>query len=143
VWKNGQCWVGLKTHMGYNQEAYDGERAALTRALETAPRRQIIPERLTIFTDAQAAIKRLASEDPGPGQTYAIQARKHIATFWKAIVGITIKIRWCLAHKVCPVTRKPTNGPSPWRTSLALVRFSDRYSARPMPPTLVPCTPQT
>jgi len=21
VWKNGQSWVGIKTHMGYNQEA--------------------------------------------------------------------------------------------------------------------------
>ena len=29
VWQNGQCWVGLKTHMGYNQEAYDAEIAAL------------------------------------------------------------------------------------------------------------------
>ena len=24
-----QAWVGIKIHMGYNQEAYDAERAAL------------------------------------------------------------------------------------------------------------------
>jgi len=36
VWKRGQTWVGIKTHMGYNQEAYDAECAALTRALESA-----------------------------------------------------------------------------------------------------------
>ena len=23
VWKNGQPWVDIKTHMGYSQEAYD------------------------------------------------------------------------------------------------------------------------
>jgi hypothetical protein len=25
VWQNGQRWVGLKTHMGYNQEAYGAD----------------------------------------------------------------------------------------------------------------------
>jgi len=35
AWKNGQRWVGIKTHTGYNQEAYDAECAALTRVLET------------------------------------------------------------------------------------------------------------
>jgi hypothetical protein len=28
VWKNDQTWKGIKTHMGYNQEAYDAECAA-------------------------------------------------------------------------------------------------------------------
>jgi len=36
VWKNGQTWKGIKTHMGYNQEAYDAECTTLTRALESA-----------------------------------------------------------------------------------------------------------
>jgi len=67
AWQNGQHWVGIKTHMGYNHEAYDAECAALPKALETAARRQTTPERVTIFTDAQAAIRRMASEDPGLG----------------------------------------------------------------------------
>jgi len=99
---NGHHWVGIKTHMGYNQDAYDAECAALARAVETVARRQTTPERITIFTDAQAAIRRMASEDPGPGQNrqmYAIQARKHIATLWRARPGIIIEIRWCPAHK--------------------------------------------
>jgi len=25
VWKNGVSWAGIKTHMGFNQEAYDAE----------------------------------------------------------------------------------------------------------------------
>ena len=76
--------MGIKTHMGYNQEAYDAECAAPTRALESASRRQTTPERVTIFTDAQAANRRMASEEPGPSQQYALQARKHIATLRRA-----------------------------------------------------------
>jgi hypothetical protein len=34
------------------------------RALETAARRQTTPERVTIVADAQAVIKRMASEEP-------------------------------------------------------------------------------
>jgi ribonuclease HI len=63
-WQNGQSWVGIKNHMGNNQEAYDAECAALARALEEAAKRQTVPERVTIFTDAQAAIRRMVSEDP-------------------------------------------------------------------------------
>jgi len=50
-------------------------------------------------SDAQAAVKRMASDEPGPGQQYALQARKHIATLRKARLEITIEIRWCPAHK--------------------------------------------
>jgi hypothetical protein len=57
------------------------------------------PERVTIFTDAQAAIRRMVSEDPGPGQKYAVLARRHISTLRKARPDITIEIRWCPAHK--------------------------------------------
>ena len=62
VWKNGQSWEGVKTHVCYSQETYDAERAALARALESASRRHTTPERITIFTDAQATIRQIASE---------------------------------------------------------------------------------
>ena len=94
----GESWVGIKTHMGYNQEAYDAEFAALARALESAARRNTTPERVAIFSDAEAAIRRMASDEPGPGQQYAIQARKHIAALRQARPDITIEIRWCPAH---------------------------------------------
>jgi len=58
---------GIKTHMGYNREAYGAGCAALARALETASRRLTTPERVTIFTDTQSAIRQMASEEPGPG----------------------------------------------------------------------------
>ena len=41
----------------------------------------------------------MASDEPGPGQMYAFQARKYIATLRKARPNITIGIRWCPAHK--------------------------------------------
>jgi hypothetical protein len=44
TWQNGQRWMGVKTHMGYNQEGYDA-------------------------TDAQTAIRRLVSEDPVPDRS--------------------------------------------------------------------------
>jgi hypothetical protein len=40
TWQIGQHWTGAKTHMGYNQEAYDAEFAAHARALEIAARGQ-------------------------------------------------------------------------------------------------------
>jgi ribonuclease HI len=90
VWQNGQSWVGIRNHMGYNKEAYDAECTALARALEDVTKRQTVPERVTI---------RMVSEDPGPGQKYAILARRHIATLRRARLVITIEIRWCPAHK--------------------------------------------
>jgi len=58
VWRDGQTRRGIKTHMGYNQEAYDAECDALACALDDASRRNSTPERVTIFTDVQAAIGR-------------------------------------------------------------------------------------
>jgi hypothetical protein len=89
--------LGLKTDMGCNQKAYDAECAALARAPKTSAWRQTTPERGHDLTDAQAAIKRMASEEPGPGQMYAIQARKHIAALRRARPGIIIENRWCPA----------------------------------------------
>jgi len=67
--------------MGYNQEA------ALARGRQTAP------ERVTIFTDARAAIRRMASEGPSPSQMYTLQARKHIAVLRRARPDITTESR--------------------------------------------------
>jgi hypothetical protein len=49
LWQNGQSWVGIKNHMGHNQDAYDTECAALGRALEETVKRQTVPEGVTIF----------------------------------------------------------------------------------------------
>jgi len=44
-------------------------------------------------------LTEITSEDPGPGQKYAILARRHIAALRRARPDITIEIRWCPAHK--------------------------------------------
>jgi len=105
------------THTGHNQEAHDAEYAALAGALETATRREMAPERAPIFTDAQVAIKRMASEEPGPGQMYALQARKHIAALRRVRPDITAEIRWYPAHKGVPGNEEAGSGPSSrWRS---------------------------
>jgi len=84
--------------MGFEQEAYEAECAAIARALETAARRRKKLGHLTIFTDVQAAIWRVTSDDSGPGQKYAIAARKHIAELRCKEPEISIEIRWCHSH---------------------------------------------
>jgi len=55
-------------------------------------------ERVTMFTDAQAAISRIASDEPGPWQQYVFQAQRHITALRRARPGIIIEIRWCPAR---------------------------------------------
>ena len=55
-----------------------------------------------IFIDAQAAITRMTHDEPGPGQTYAIQARQAIAILRKQEPAVEIEINWCPAHKGIP-----------------------------------------
>jgi len=50
AWQNDQRWVGIKKHMGYNQESYGAECAFLAKAPETTVKRQTTPEKATIFT---------------------------------------------------------------------------------------------
>jgi len=96
--------------MGSNKETYDAECAALAHALELAEQRSTTPERVTTFSDAQAAIRRVASDEPGPGQQYALQARKHITTLHRARKGIVIEIQWCPAHKGVAGNEKANGG---------------------------------
>ena len=96
-YKNGQSWAGTKTHMDYSQEVYDAECVALARALETASRRQTLLERITIFTDAQAAIRRMASKEPGRPEVRASGMKAYRKR--RTRPDITIEIRWCPVHK--------------------------------------------
>jgi len=56
--------------MGYYQEEYNEECAVIARALDVAADRakRCKLGRVRIFTDAQAAIKRMTHDEPGPGQ---------------------------------------------------------------------------
>jgi hypothetical protein len=88
TWQNGQRWVGIKTHMGYNQEAYDMECAASQghwklRQGGRRPRRGSRSSRVRRPPSSARPRKN-------PGQMYAIQAREHIAALQRARSGIII-----------------------------------------------------
>jgi hypothetical protein len=80
--------IGYKVHMGFQQEAYDAECAAIARTLVTTAFRPLAHKRVTIYTDAQAAIRRMGSDEPGFGQVHALEARKHIATIHRRRHGV-------------------------------------------------------
>ena len=58
----------------------DAECAAIARLLETAALQPLAHEPITIRGGTQAAIRMIGSDEPGPGQRYALEARKHVAT---------------------------------------------------------------
>ena len=87
---------------------------------------------------AQAAIRRMPSEEPGPGQIYALQAREHIAAVRRARPDITIEIRWCSAHKSVPGNEKAGGwaelaAEEPDARGVEWQEYSDRADARAMP----------
>jgi ribonuclease HI len=138
VWQKGQRWVGVRRHMGYNQEAFDTECAALARALEVAARRRTTPGKVTIFTDSRAAIQRMATDEPGPGQKYAIQARKWTATLQSARPGIEIEIWWCPAHQGIVGNERADDSArlaaeEPDAHGVEWLGYADRYGRRAMP----------
>jgi len=80
----------------------------------------------------------MASDEPGPGQQYALQARKHIASLRRARPGIAIEIRWCPAHKGIAGNEKAdewakTAAEEPDTRGVEWVSYSDRSEARAMP----------
>jgi hypothetical protein len=110
VSKKGQAWAGAKVHMGNNQEAYDADCAALAHALELAARRNTTLQWITIFSDGQAAIRRMASEEPDPGSS--TQSRRESTS--PRCDGLGQVSPWrsggARPTKVSPATRRPTCG---------------------------------
>jgi len=109
------------------------------RSHPSAPRRNTIPERVTMFSGAQAAIRRMASDGPGPGQQCALQARKRIAALQRARPGIITEIRWCPAHKGIAGNEKADESAKvaaeePGTHGVEWLNYSDRTEVRAMPP---------
>jgi hypothetical protein len=80
----------------------------------------------------------MASEEPGPGQVYAIQARKHITALRKARPDITIEIRWCPGHKGIPGDEKADEwaklaAEEPGSHGVKWRQYGDRCGRRLMP----------
>ena len=138
TWKSRSKWVGVETHLGYNQEAFDAECAALARALEMAARRRSAPEAVTIYTDVQVAMRRIVAYEPGAGQKYAVLARKWVAALKQTRPKVRIEIRWCPAHEGVEGDEKLDEwakqaAEEPDARGVEWLRYGDRYGVRCMP----------
>ena len=74
VWKEGGRWNKRRTHLGRQKEAFDAEMYAMSEAMkiadEMAEEKKFI--RVMVFTDSQATLRRIQSDEPGPGQVVAL-----------------------------------------------------------------------
>jgi ribonuclease HI len=103
VWKSGDAsgWQGRKLFMGRNKEVFDAELYAIWVGLASA--RDHLKDNwtgaklITIFTDAQAALKRIQNDDPGPGQWLARRILRTERQLRQA--GWTTEFRWVPGHK--------------------------------------------
>jgi len=75
VWKEGERWNKRRTHLGRQKEAFDAEMYAMSEAMkivdEKAEKEKFT--RVTVFTDSQATLRRIQSDEPGPGQVLALR----------------------------------------------------------------------
>jgi len=69
VWKEEGRWNKRRTHLGRQKAAFDAEMYAMSEAMkvadEMAERKEVT--RVTVFTDSQATLRRIQSDEPGPG----------------------------------------------------------------------------
>jgi len=90
---------GSQDPHGLGPGSLHAECAALVRALQVAVTKNHTLGLVTILTDCQAAIGRMTSDEPGPGQKHALEARRHIATLWGKEPSVKVEIRWCPSHQ--------------------------------------------
>ena len=84
-----------------------------------------------------SGIRRMASDEPGPGQQYALQAGKHIAILRRARPNI-IEIRWCPAHQGITGNEKADEwakiaAEEPDTRGVEWLNYSDRTEVRATP----------
>ncbi|KAI0999672.1 hypothetical protein K3495_g8523 [Podosphaera aphanis] len=112
AWKNvSGNWECRKFYLGKNKEVFDAELYAVDQALEIALRggrnkgrreslvtNKILEEldRIHIWLDSCAAIKRMQHLEPGPGQWLACQIRRRMEDLKK--YHITVYIHWVPRH---------------------------------------------
>ena len=69
VWEEGGRWNKRRIHLGRQKEAFDAEMYAMSEAMkvadEMAERKEVT--RVTVFTDSQATLRRIQSDQPVTG----------------------------------------------------------------------------
>jgi len=79
--------------MGYYQEAYDAECAAIARAGGGSGVGLALQVRQGSYLHGRPGCD-CADDEPGPGQTYTIQARQTIAALRRQEPAVEIEIGW-------------------------------------------------
>jgi hypothetical protein len=74
VWEEEGRWNKRRVHLGRQKEAFDAEMYAMSEAVKIADEISDKKEvrRVTVFTDSQATLRRIQSDEPGPGQVLAL-----------------------------------------------------------------------
>jgi len=79
--------------------AFDAEMYAMSEAMkiadEMAERKEVT--RVTVFTDSQATLRRIQSDEPGPGQVLALRTMNWADAL--ARKNFQVEYRWVPAHK--------------------------------------------
>jgi len=98
VWKEGR-WNKRRVHLGRQKEAFDAEMYEMSEAVKIAneicSKKEV--RRVTIFTDSRATLRRIQSDEPGPGQVLALRTMN-----WESELtdkNIQVEYRWVPAHK--------------------------------------------
>jgi ribonuclease HI len=99
VWEEGGRWNKRRVHLGRQKEAFDAEMYAMSEAVKIAD--EICEEkevrRVTILTDSQATLRRIQSDEPGPGQVLALRTMNWESELTKK--NIRVEYRWVPVHQ--------------------------------------------
>ena len=90
------AWTGVRVHMSKNQEVYGAELHAIYRVMLTLFQ-EPHGQKITIFADAQAALQRIISDAPGPGQRYALAIAQQAHDLWEQR-RVSVQFRWVPSH---------------------------------------------
>jgi len=99
VWGREERWNKMRVHLGRQKEAFDAEMYAMSEAVKIADeigdKKEV--RRVTIFTNSQATLQRIQSDEPGPGQALVLRTLN-----WESDLtdkNIQVEYRWVPAHK--------------------------------------------
>jgi len=106
VCKHRDEWKSRRSYLGTGQmNVFDDELWAIALALdETIEKREILQrhrvQMVAVFSDSQAAIRRVAHLEPGPGQRLARRINREAQALLAH--GIKTEIHWVLGHYCIP-----------------------------------------
>jgi len=99
VWEEEGQRRKRRIHLGRQKEAFHAEMYAMSEAVniadEMAEEKEVT--RITVFTDSQATLRPIQSDEPGPGQILALRTMNWTDAL--ATKNIQVEYRWVPAHK--------------------------------------------